>query len=160
MSFNLLILSDVFDLASFALLLASFALLLAADVAPSTLLLPFVVLSFALSLASFALSLASFALSLASFDLSLAADVTLSTLPLAVDLASLVFWSLIDLAFSKVLNASFENIENPSPSFSFIISIIKEPGFLNKASNLSICGISFETISTTKDRNTLVAPKA
>ena len=71
MSFNSLTLSDVFDLASFALLLA-------ADVAPSTLLLPFVVLSFALSLASFALSLASFAL-------SLAADVTLSTLPLAVD---------------------------------------------------------------------------
>ena len=139
MSFNLLILSDVFDLASFALLLASFALLLAADVAPSTLLLPFDVVS---------------------FSLSVVVDVALSTLPLAVDLASFVFWSLIDLAFSKVLNASFENIENPSPSFSFIISIIKLPGFLNKAINLSICGISFETISTTKDKNTLVAPKA
>ena len=114
-------------------------------------------LSVAVDLASFALSVA---VDLASFALSVAVDLASFALSVAVDLASFIFWSLIDLAFSKVSNASFENIENPSPSFSFIISIIKELGFLNKAINLSICGISLENISVSKDIKTFVAPIA
>ena len=78
----------------------------------------------------------------------------------AVDLASFTISSLSAFAFSKVANDSLENIEKPSPSFSFIISIMKLPGFLKRAINLTICGISFEIISTINDKNTLVAPKA